>query len=115
MRQDWPKLWKDLESQSFKWFFVLFFVMSAVGLLLGGLLDAGISKWQQVYEQQLYVRILFFVAQLFITVCIFFTINKFIPAFDNWLFQSYGGFIFIFFYFLAQTNLEKNVRSFFQF
>jgi hypothetical protein len=107
--------WKDMERQSFKWFFGMFLVMAAIGLLLGGLIDKAIQKWQFQYEQSIGVRIGFAFFQLFATVFWFYLINLLDPKFDNWLLWSYSGFIFVLMYFMVQQNLEANVRSFFNF
>jgi hypothetical protein len=102
---------KGEHRESFFKFILIVTGFALLGSILGGLLDK-LVNWLQDSKFAWYQCFGFLILQLLITSVVFFLMLKFIVVrpvpFDDWMINTFAGFLFTITYFTSQETLTKN-------
>ena len=102
---------KGEHRESFMKFLALVTGFALLGCILGGLLDKLIN-WVQDSKFAWWQCFGFLVLQLLITSIVFYILLKYLIVrpvpFDEWMINTFAGFLFTITYFTSQETLTKN-------
>jgi ABC-type Fe3+-siderophore transport system permease subunit len=97
--------------ESFFKFLLTVTIFAFIGAMLGGLLDK-LVNWMQGNRKSTWDCIGFVLVQLIITSAIFYIVLKYIIVrpvpFDDWMINTFAGFLFTITFFTSQETLTKN-------
>lgn len=102
---------RKLEGLNLRWFLLLVGLSALIGVIFGTLLDTVVDVIQKENTNNRWVCFGYVVVQILFTVLAFWVLTRIDHDFSNWLFNSYAGYIFSLLYFMAQPNLQSNMRT----
>jgi len=103
------------EHTAFGNFFKSIFIATFLGLLIGALVDKAVKWGQDQFTDGRFTCAAFTVAHLSVIIVLLYTFNRapFIRKtlyFDDWLWNTFAGFMFAILFMAAQFQLTSNIR-----